>query len=163
MEILRFTVSSLRDFQRSSKKFSKTHCCSWVRKREEKYRGGYSFWLWRKMLLKSSTTCNHALIREATKLCMSTTGSRRSNRSSSGAAASKQTAHWILEKASKRCIGFRNSNTEERYNDEKSMFCVSMSAASCWYCSWPDAAASNNAHATTLFLKCSRFRVLSSQ
>jgi hypothetical protein len=43
------------------------------------------------------------------------------------------------------------------------MFCVSMSAASCWYCSWPDAAASNNAHATTLFLKCSRFRVLSSQ
>lgn len=79
------------------------------------------------------------------------------------AAASKQTVHWILEKASKRCIGFRNSNTEERYNDQKSMFCVSMSAASCWYCSWPDAAASNNAHATTLFLKCSRFRVLSSQ
>jgi hypothetical protein len=30
------------------------------------------------------------------------------------AAASKQTVHWILEKASKRCTGFRNSNTEER-------------------------------------------------
>lgn len=158
MEKLRTTVSSLRDFQHYSKKFSKTHCCSWMRKREEKYRGGYSFYYGAKCCSSPRQRVIMRLERRQNSACQS-----RAAAEATEAAASKRTVHWILEKASKRCIGFRNSNTEERYNDQKSMFCVSMSADSCWYCSWPDAAASNNAHATTLFLKCSRFRVLSSQ
>jgi Fe-S-cluster containining protein len=158
MENLRCTVSSLRDFQHSSKKILEKHIAvpEWENEKRNTEVGTLFDYGAKCCSSPRQRVITH-LERRQNSACQP-----RAAEEATEAAASKQTAHWILEKASKRCIGFRNSNTEERYNDEKSMFCVSMSAA-CWYCSWPDAAASNNAHATTLFLKCSRFRVLSSQ
>jgi hypothetical protein len=162
MENLRTTVFSLPDFQtfNTLQRNSRKHIAvpEWENKKRNTEVG---------TLFDYGSKCcsspRQGVITQLERRQNSACQPRAAVEATEAAAEQQQANKQILEKASKRCIGFRNSKTEERYNDQKFMFCVSMSAASCWYCSWPDAAASNNEHATTLFLKCSRFRVLRSQ